>query len=196
MWRDEIARIARTLDHPAWGLTHCERTYHQTLALAAAEEAEVSEPVVFALAYLHDLGAFPAFQQPGASQAESSAIAAEALLRRTDFPATEKEDVVAIIRSHDFERPPLEIAEARCFHDADMLDFLGAVGVTRLLSIVGLEDWVPNPQAALDAARDFADSLPDKVVTRAARAVAAERALETRTYLAWLDAETAAFAEI
>jgi hypothetical protein len=30
------------------------------------------------------------------------------------------------------------------FHDADTLDFMGAIGVTRLLSIVGLDDWTPG----------------------------------------------------
>lgn len=196
MWRKDIATFSRTLEHPAWGLSHCERTYREALDLAARDGASVREPAVFAVAYLHDAGAFPRWHREGLSQAEASAEAAAAILTQSAFPESERADVVAIIRSHDFERPPLTLAEARYFHDADMLDFLGAVGITRLFSIVGLEDWMPDTTAAVSAARDFAEKLPGKVVTDAGRTVAAERAIETQTWLAWLDAETAAFAEL
>jgi uncharacterized protein len=196
MWRQQITSFLRGLEHPAWGLSHCERTYHETLSLAATEGLEVREPVVFAVCYLHDIGAFARFARRGMTAPQSSAAAAAEILVQSDFPREARTDAVAIIASHDFERPPLELPEARCFHDADMLDFLGAVGIARLLSIVGLEDWTPDAPTAVEVARDFAERLPGKLVTSAGRAVAVERTLETRTWLAWLDAETADLAEL
>lgn len=196
MWRDGIVDFARQLDHPAWGIAHAERTYHTTLALGAADRVEVREPVAFAVAYLHDLGAFPRFAREGTPAYDVSADTAAELLADLSYPEEWRDDVVAIIRAHDFVRPPLALPESRCFHDADMLDFMGAVGITRLLAISGIEDWIAGPRQAVDTARAFADTLPDKLVTAAGRALAVERQLETRTWLAWLEGETAELAEL
>ncbi len=86
-------------------------------------------------------------------------------------------------------RPP-DLAEARVFHDADMLDFLGAVGMVRLLAISGVEDWIPEPRAAVRVARQFAEELPGKLVLDAARRVAERRVAETYAFLGALDLET------
>lgn len=196
MWREGIAEFARGLVHPAWGTAHCERTYRMTMDLAERDGAAVREAVVYAVSYLHDVGAFETWCVEGESQPECSARAAEQLLRWVDFPPVDRPDVLAIIRAHDFERPPLQLAESRYFHDADMLDFMGAVGVTRLLSIVGLEVWVPDVRAAVEQIRSFCEVLPGKLVTPAATGVARERRREMQAYLASLDAETAQLAEV
>jgi uncharacterized protein len=196
MWRDEIEDFARGLVHPAWGLSHCERTYHMTMRLAQAERVHVREPVVFAVAHLHDAGAFDPFCEGGEPQYECSARTAEEVLRATHFPDESAFVVVDVIRAHDFERPPLPLPESRCFHDADILDFMGAVGVTRLLSIVGLEDWTPDVRSAVEIIREFSRTLPGKLVTPSARGIAEERRLEMVAYLDSLDAETAELAEV
>jgi uncharacterized protein len=196
MWRERITDFARGLVHPAWGLSHCERTYRMTMRLAEDAGESVREPVVFAVAYLHDAGAFAEWCREGEPQYECSARAAELVMAETGFPAELRAAVVDVIRAHDFVRPPLPTPESRFFHDADMLDFMGAVGITRLLSIVGLEDWIPDVRAAVDQIRGFAETLPDKLVTDAAKRVAEGRRREMRTYLASLDAETARLAEV
>lgn len=196
MWRDGITDFARGLVHPAWGLSHSERTYRMTMRLAEAEHMHVREPVVFAVAYLHDAGAFATYRREGEPQYESSAVTAEEVLRRTGFPDEYAFVAVDVIRAHDFERPPLPVAESRCFHDADILDFMGAIGVTRLLSIVGIEDWTPHVANAVDIAREFSRTLPGKLVTKAAAPIAEERRHEMDAYLASLEAETAQLAEV
>lgn len=196
MWRDGITQLARGLEHPAWGLAHCERTYRTTLELASAERVRVREPVVFAVAYLHDIGAFERYRHGGRPQYESSASAAEEILSDVGFPHDLDYVVVDCIRAHDFVREPLPLSESRCFHDADILDFMGAVGITRLLSIVGLEDWMPDVRSAVEQIREFADTLPGKLVTRSARDIAKSRGDEMLAYLESLDAETAQLAEV
>lgn len=196
MWRDGIVEFAKGLVHPAWGLSHCERTYRCAMALAGEEGMHVREPVVFGVAYLHDAGAFEPYCREAESQPDCSAKAAGRVLESVGFPDEFAFIVLDCIRAHDFVRPPLPLSESRCFHDADILDFMGAVGITRLLSIVGVEDWMPDVRAAVAQIREFADTLPDKLVTNAARRVAEERQREMRAYLEELDAETAQLAEV
>ena len=196
MWRDGIVEFGRGLVHPAWGLSHSERTYRMTIDLAEREGAAIREPVVFAVAYLHDAGAFDRWCVEGQPPYECSARAAEQVMRWTDFPEEHRSAVEDVIRAHDFERPPLDMPESRCFHDADILDFMGAVGMTRLLSIVGIEEWVPDVRAAVDQIRTFSDTLPAQLVTRSAAEVAAQRQAEMIVYLESLNAETQQLAEV
>jgi uncharacterized protein len=167
-----------------------------TLELAEREGVEVREPLAYAVAYLHDSGAFAPWRIDGLAQYECSAKCAENVLGMVGYPSSMGSDVVDIIRAHDFVRQPIPRAESRCFHDADILDFMGAVGVTRLLSIVGIEDWTPDVKSALDVIREFSQTLPDKLVTEAARQVGAERQREMQEYLESLDAETVRFAAV
>ncbi len=196
MWRDGIVDFARGLVHPAWGLSHCERAYRMTMELSAEEGMHVREPVVFAVAYLHDAGAFDPYRDEGQPQHECSARAAAEVLKAVRFPDEYAYIVLDCIRAHDFERPPLPISESRCFHDADILDFMGAVGITRLLSIVGIEDWVPDVRSAVEQIRRFSETLPAKLVTEAARRTAETRRREMLAYLDELDEETARLAEV
>ncbi len=196
MWRDGIIDFARGLVHPAWGLSHGERTYRTTMEIAAGDAMHVREPVVFAVAYLHDAGAFDPYCTEGRPQHECSARAAAEVLDAVRFPDEYRYIVLDCIRAHDFERPPLPLSESRAFHDADVLDFMGAIGVTRLLSIVGTEDWMPDVRAAVEQVRAFAETLPAKLVTGTAQRMAEGRRAEMRAYLDELDAETSRLAEV
>ncbi|HSK48150.1 MAG TPA: hypothetical protein VLA05_09140, partial [Coriobacteriia bacterium] len=67
----------------------------------------------------------------------------------------------------------------------------GAVGLMRLLSLVELEDWVPEPRAAIALAMQFADDLPNRMLLEASRVMAEVRADETREFVEELSAATA-----
>jgi len=196
MYRDRIERFAEGFAHPSWGVSHCKRVYEVASTLAREEGLVVDDDVLHAVAYLHDAGAFDAWKVDGCDQAECSARAAEAVLPELDFPAAKTPIVAEVIRGHSFEFAPGPRPEARVFHDADILDFMGSVGVTRLLSIVGIEDWTPDVQTAVGVIAQFADELPPKLVLPAAEQLAATRGAEMRLYLYGLRQETAVLAAL
>lgn len=196
-WREELTAWAEeSFRHPAWGVSHCRRVYRLSLSLADAEGIELDDDIAFAVAYLHDAGAFLPWGTGGAEQQQGSARAAEEMLPKVGFPDERRDLVIEIIREHGFDKDPGPRPEAQTFHDADVLDFLGAVGVMRLLSIVGLEDWTPDPRSALDVAESFAKDLPAKLVLEPARALAERRSAEMADYLARLRDETADYHDL
>ena len=89
-----------------------------------------------------------------------------------------------------FYANPTSQIEAIIFHDADVLDFMGAIGVTRLLSIVGLDDWTPDLKSAIELIQRFSRDLPGKLHTPQARQMGKVRQAEMETYLAALSNET------
>lgn len=57
-WKRTIYDFAKTnLKHPAWGWAHSERDYQLALELARIEKLTVDQEILFAAAFLHDVGA-------------------------------------------------------------------------------------------------------------------------------------------
>lgn len=191
MWRDGIIARLRTLEHPAWGPAHSRRVYSLAHQIAREEGLDADDDVLFACAWLHDVGTFGAFACGDEDPPECAARAAERILAEAGLPK-EKIDLTAhIIRQHSFEGEDRDSVEGRVMRDADMLEFLGAVGLMRLLSIVELEDWVPEPRAAVALAMQFAEDLPPKLFYQTSKALAAGRIDETHRFVESLGAETA-----
>lgn len=191
MWQEGIVARLRTLEHPAWGPAHSRRVFGLCLEIAEDEEVEVDEDVLFACAWMHDLGSFGQFACPADDPPTCAAEAAEQILPETGFPAEKIELVARIIREHSFEGEGRDTDEARLLRDADMLEFLGSVGLMRLLSLVELEDWVPEPRAAIALAMQFAEDLPDRLFFETSRHLAEERVAETLGFVEMLGAHTA-----
>lgn len=189
MWRDRIEERISELKHPAWGPEHCRRLYASERDIADGEALAADDDILFAIAWLHDVGTFEEFAGSGDTPSECAAVAASRLLPEAGFPAGKLDAVVRIIREHSFEGDTRENAEARILRDADMLEFLGAVGLMRLFCMVGLEERVPDPGAALSLAVDFAETLPDKLFYDTSRDVARRRITETAAFVEALSVE-------
>lgn len=193
MWRQELLNFAERFQHPAWGTAHYERVYEMTIQLARAEGAVVDTDALFAAAYLHDMGAFEPYKQEGVDHAERSVQEAEAVLLSLGFPSEKVPAVKEIIQGHMFYARPVSRHEALLFHDADTLDFMGAVGIARMLSIVGLDDWTPDLKTSIDLIERFNRDLPARLLTPSAQHIAAIRKTEMTTFLGALAQETSDF---
>lgn len=191
MWRDGVMVRAGELLHPAWGPEHYRRLYDMCRHIVEAEELVADDDVLFACAWLHDVGTFGDYACEGADPPECAARAAEAILPVTGFPSEKIPLVARIIREHNFEGEGRDTVEAKVLRDADMLEFLGAIGLVRLLSIVEVEDWVPDPRTAVSLAIQFNEDLPDKMFFAASRRVAEDRVVEAMEFVAALASETA-----
>jgi uncharacterized protein len=189
MWQDQLLAFAKKHDHPAWGVAHSERIYRLSLSLAEGQ-GPIDREALYAAAYLHDVGAFVAFRREGADHAERSCDLMPEICSSVSFPAEKVALVQEIARGHMYSSRPAPRVEAVAFHDADTLDFLGAIGIARLLAIVGLSDWTPDLPSAIARIQRFTRELPSYLYTAQARVLAAERQYETEAFLRALADET------
>jgi HD superfamily phosphodiesterase len=127
--RNKILQYARdmTAGRLARGLDHCNRVYH----IAKQLEDDYDDELLHAATYLHDI----ILSEPHQLQ---SAEKAEAVLHEVGFNPGKIELVKEAILNHIPEGNPT-FKEAKMLHDADILDSLGMVGITRLA--VGAFFW-------------------------------------------------------
>jgi len=189
-WRAAVQRFAKAnLKHPAWGYSHSTRDYELAKELAAADAVTVDDDVLFAAAYLHDVAAFAPFRSSGDHQ-DVAANLVESMLEGTGFPMEKIDAVRGAIRTHMYGRDP-KGPEAIYLHDADALDWLGAIGVARVFGIVDPNGGSPDGPAAVKNLEDSLESVPPKIVSPAGKSRIEPRVRELKEFLSVLRAETA-----
>jgi uncharacterized protein len=196
-WRTAVRQFAEThLKQPAWGFSHSVRDYQLAKQLAAADHVALDDDVLYAAAYLHDVGAFAPYAKGGVDNGvDHSDIGADIvpkLLSGTGFPMTKIDQVRAAIRTHMYYRKPVG-PEAIYLHDADALDWLGAIGVARNFALVDPNGGDPDGPAALKLLQQYLVEVPPGIVSNSGRAEGVRRARELREFLRELGAETEAF---
>lgn len=190
-WRSRVAEFARAnLEHTAWGTAHARRNYDLALALARADDVRLDDDALFAAAYLHDMGALDAYRREGLDHQARGAEAAVEVLRGAGFPMEKAPLVQAIIGAHMYYADPGGTPEVVYFRDADTLDFLGAIGAARILSLTTRHRWAPDLAGAVTTLRRNARELPAALRTAAGRREGEARVRSLDAYLAALAAES------
>ena len=189
-WRKAVHRFAETtLKHPAWGLSHSMRDYQLAKELAAADQVTVDDDVLYAAAYLHDVAAFAPFRKSGTDHQDEAARLVESMLADTGFPMAKIEAVRGAIRTHMYGRDPVG-AEAIYIHDADALDWLGAIGVARAFGLVDPKGGNPDGPSAVKNLEDSLKEVPPRIVSKAGKALAPQRVRELEEFLRQLRSES------
>ncbi|HEV2260671.1 MAG TPA: hypothetical protein VGR69_00045, partial [Candidatus Rubrimentiphilum sp.] len=177
-----------TFKHPAWGWQHSERNYRIGMLLAQGDHLKIDTDVLFAATFLHDMAAFQPCADKKIEHGDCAAIQSEAILRSAGFPMQKYASVAAAERGHMYYRNPGSLPEAIVLHDADSLDFLGAIGAARMLSLTGADK--ANFAPAVKSLRAFLTQIPSRLVTKTAQGMAVARAAELLRFLDALDRET------
>lgn len=186
--------VARMGTHPVWGYEHCLRVHAMAEYLAAQEGLDHNPETLRLAALLHDAGLYKAYAlREAPDHARRSADVAGRLLRDLEFPEQKVEIVLDAINHHPPGTPAGKSTEAHLLGDAVALDYLGAIGVSRVLAMVGLEEDVPNLAAAVRHARSLHQNVPGLLVLHASRDVARQRVVETDDFLRNLGADTGNF---
>lgn len=189
-WRATVRDFAaQHFRHPAWGFSHSQRDYALASELAAADHVRLDDDVLYAAAYLHDIAAFPPWANPKVDHADEAARIVDTVLKGTDFPAAKLDAVRGAIRTHMYNRDPVGV-EALYLHDADSLDWLGAIGVARLVATVDPNGGQPDGPAAVKMLEDFLAKVPARILSPAGRAMLDGRKAELVRFLAELRRET------
>jgi uncharacterized protein len=191
-WKRVVSEFAdKHLQHSAWGVGHSRRNYLLSTALARDAGLTVDSDVLFAAAFLHDMGGFPAFERKGVDHAVRSAELVGPILKSAGFPLEKLEAVKGVILAHTYYNPKAPVtAEEIVFRDADVLDFLGNIGAARLLSITARESFAPTLADAVKTVETLGKSLGPKLLSSGARREGARRLQETGQILKSLSRES------
>jgi len=182
-WHATVRELAaQHFKNPAWGYSHCVRDYALARELAAADHVTLDDDVLFAAAYLHDMAAFPPWEKPKLDHSDVAADIVDTVLKGTGFPMAKIDAVRGAIRTHMYYRDPAG-PEALYLHDADALDWLGAIGAARIIALVEPNGGDPDGPKAVKMLEDNLKSVPARVLSPAGRARVGPRKAELEGFL-------------
>jgi uncharacterized protein len=186
------AHIARVGTHPVYGYAHCLRVFALAEELAASEGVSYDVEILRAAALLHDVGLYKAYalREPP-DHAKRSAMVASRILQDWDFPPQASQAVIEAIEHHPPGAPTSTASETILLKDAVGLDYLGAIGISRMLAMVGTEDDVPDIPTAIWNAESLRQKIPDLLVLQSSKDLAARRIREMEDFLEDLRDSTA-----
>lgn len=124
--------IQMTLDvGEDWAVAHAERLLKLIEQIGA--EIEYDFQIMELAAYLHDWGAFPKYIQKDVEHAVRSREVVESEILPYLHLTTEQKDILLeAIELHDYrDLRPTKSNEALLLREADMLEFLGMIGMAR-----------------------------------------------------------------
>jgi uncharacterized protein len=189
-WRTVISKFAQEhFKNPAWGYSHCLRDYRLARELAAADHVTLDDDVLYAAAYLHDMAAFEPWEKSGVDHADQAAAIVDTVLKNTGFPMKKVDAVRGAIRTHMYDRNPVG-AEALYLHDADALDWLGTIGVARILGLVDAHGGTPTGPEVIPMLESNLAKVPARVLSPAGKLRVPERKAQLETFLKELREET------
>ena len=191
-WRRSVVEYIRGEAQPADKFGHQPRLY--ALACRVGEGTAFDDDVVFAAAWMHDLGVFLGHRPDDPDQLARwdhvpyTIARSRELLAGWGFPAEKLEDVAEAIRTHQPQNEPAT-TEAILLRDADILEQLGAIGAMRALVKVGRDSRYPTYSSVIPVLRRAAEELPGKLRTANAKQLAAPRVERLRMLLAAIEEE-------
>lgn len=190
-WKQQVYQYAKkNVKHPSWGLTHSERNYQVSLALADKEGFAIDRDVLFVASFLHDLGGIAPHDSPDVDHALQSVQIIEPLLAKWGFPTEKFAQVKEMILGHIYYGPKPESQSAQAFRDADIVDFLGAIGIARIIAITQEGRLDGNLTSTVNILKNFTKTLPEKCSLQACKAIAEPRKKELDLFLLNLDTQS------
>lgn len=172
-------------DGEGWAVAHARRLLE--LIRQIGEEMPYDLAAMTIAIYLHDWGAFPKYMQKGVEHAiRSRQVAEEEILPRMDLEPSAKAVILEAIEYHDYrDARPVLSNEALLLREADMLEFLGMIGMARDFAR-GPRDVEACYRRILGRQRD----IQGRFTIRQAQEIAEIRLERMVQSLAWLEEES------
>jgi uncharacterized protein len=191
-FRLPLAEYVRSQALPVDKLGHQPRLY--ALTQLVGRGLSYDDDVVYAAAWLHDLGVFighrpedPELLFGWDNVSYAMKQAPEALLQ-SGFPTTKVAQVVEAIRTHQPHLSPTSL-EGTILRDADILEQLGAIGIMRVVAKIGRDTRYPTFTDAAATLRKSVADLPGKLHFDTAKTLAQSRIALLQAFLNELDQE-------
>jgi uncharacterized protein len=177
-YRQAIVDYIRAQANPPDKFSHQPRLYQLATQLAGSQPFD--DDVLYAAAWLHDIGVFIGHRpEDPAALAKWDNVAyavkeAPGLLQKFGFPTEKIPAVIEAIRTHLPSGKPTSF-EGILLRDADILEQLGAVGILRTVSKVGRDSRFITFENALRILQRNAEQLPAQLQLDSARTLAEPR---------------------
>jgi uncharacterized protein len=178
--------------NPTHKFGHQPRLYAITQQIGAG--LSYDDDVVFAAVWLHDLGVFighrPENEEALKTWNHVAYITEKAptILKEVAFPEEKIPAVLEVIRTHQPQDTPLTV-EATIARDADILEQLGAIGITRTLAKLGSDTRFCTFTEALHALKKQLTTLPDQLRLDTSKALAIPRTQIMQSFITSLETE-------
>jgi uncharacterized protein len=191
-FRSSLAAYVRSQALPVDKLGHQPRLY--ALTQLVGRGLAYDDDVVYAAAWLHDLGVFIGHRPEDPvelSRWDNVSYAmkqAPAALSRAGFPTTKVAQVVEAIRTHQAHLSPVAI-EGTILRDADILEQLGAIAILRVAAKIGRDTRYPTFTDAAATLRKALAELPGKLHLDTAKTLARPKIALLEAFLQELDQE-------
>jgi uncharacterized protein len=191
-WREAVVAYIFTEAQPVDKFGHMVRLY--ALACRVGQGMEFDDDIVFAAAWMHDLGVFLGHRPHDPMELARwdhvpyTISRSRELLAGWGFPLGKLDGVAEAIRTHQPQDEPVEI-EAILLRDADILEQLGAIGAMRALAKIGRDSRYPTFSSVLPVIEKAVAVLPGKLRLESTRRMAAPRVEFLRMLLAGIREE-------
>ena len=185
-YREAIVAYIRSNANPPDKFSHQERLYRVAVQIAA--DKPFDDEVVFAAAWLHDLGVFVGHRPENpAALGHWDHIAyvvhkVPALLQGWGYPEHKIGAVLEVVKTHMPQHVPATF-EATVIRDADILEQLGAVGILRTVSKIGRDTRFICFKDAVRALKKNLETLPTQLKLPTAIALAHDRVKILRAFV-------------
>lgn len=192
-FRSAIREYIRVEAKPVDKYSHQPRLYR--LARQIGKDLAYDDDVVFAAAWLHDLGVFVGHRPEDPAQLsgwDNVAYACEkapGVLIRLGFPAEKVPAAVEAIRTHQPSAEP-QTLEGTILRDADILEQLGSIAVLRAVCKIGRDTRFPTFSDVLPVLRQAVEVLPGRLRLDSARELAKERIPALESFLKSVETES------
>lgn len=127
---DDIIQMTQQAGE-GWAIAHAKRLIE--LVTQISVDVPYDTRVIELAAYMHDWGAFPEYIQHGVEHAVRSRQVVEAeIVPHLNLTPTQMANLLEAIELHDYrDMRPTKSHEALLLREADMLEFLGMLGMAR-----------------------------------------------------------------
>jgi uncharacterized protein len=183
-----IGREAKPFDK----FGHQPRLYALAVEVGAGQTYD--DDVLYAAAWMHDLGVFIGHRPEDPEALAHWNNVAYALdrtpgvLRPMNFPEEKIPAVLEAIRTHQPQAEPVT-AEAIMLRDADILEQLGAIGVLRAVCKIGRDTRFMSFTSTVETLRQALAKLPAQIRLDSTRALAAPKIRILRDFLEAVESE-------
>ena len=178
--------------NPQYKYSHQPRLYALTQQIG--QGLHYDDVVVYAAAFLHDLGVFVGHRPAddatlkGWDHVAYATAKAPAILTEAGFPTEKIPAVLEVIRTHQPQDTPATI-EATIARDADILEQLGGIGVTRTLAKLGSDTRFHTFTDALNVLKKQLQTLPAKLQLETSRTLAHPKLKIMQAFISSLEQE-------
>jgi uncharacterized protein len=185
-WRESVIEYIRAEAQPVDKFGHQPRLY--ALATQIGRGMDYDDDIVFAAAWMHDLGVFIGHRPSDPSELARwdhvpyTIARSRELLPLWGFPSSKLDAVAEAIRTHQPHDEPTLI-EAVILRDADILEQLGAIGALRALAKVGRDTRYFTFSDVLPVLDRAVEHLPSRLRLVKSNTLALERVESLRAML-------------